>query len=363
MTGCAYLLGLGRIMLLPLSVVYRVVTATRNYLFDRAWISVYRAPIPVISIGNLTVGGTGKTPLVILLCHELKSRGITPAVVSRGYGGEARQPTEVTDTLPCSVVGDEPKLIWESAQVRVVVARRRKDGIALLLAQGVTPELVILDDGHQHRRVARDLNLITIDVSSERAIKGFCAGNLLPYGRFRESRTAGLNRTDIVVLSHRAPLLSYVTGAVTELIPPQIPVFTATLAPPSLTTLDGQACENLQNGAKVAVLCGIGNPAGFKRTVESLGVVVEAAKYLGDHQTMGLKDLIAWSSLLPEVLSILCTAKDAVKLKEIVPLGHQLRSQIRVVFAPIIIQDGSNALVECIKGLINSRGKQWQTFQ
>ncbi|MBV7434378.1 tetraacyldisaccharide 4'-kinase [Cardiobacteriaceae bacterium TAE3-ERU3] len=184
-------------LLWPLSQLFRAVAGLRRGLYRRGWLASYRAPVPVVVIGNITVGGSGKTPLVIALAQYLREQGVTCAVVSRGYGGAARTATEVLPESDAAVVGDEPLLIRHSAAVPVFVAPKRADAVKAVLAAYPQTQLVLCDDGMQHYALQRDMEIAVLA-----ADLGIGNGWLLPAGPLREPKSR-LSSVDAVVITGR----------------------------------------------------------------------------------------------------------------------------------------------------------------
>jgi len=162
----------------PLATLYRVVVSLRRRLYRAGWLASVRLPVPVIVIGNLSVGGTGKTPLTIAVAEALHARGYQPGVVSRGYGGSQREPLLLGDAPDPARVGDEPCLI-SSSGIPVAVGRDRPAAARLLLDAGCN--VLIADDGLQHYRLARDVEICVID-----GVRRFGNRRLLPAGPLRE---------------------------------------------------------------------------------------------------------------------------------------------------------------------------------
>ena len=167
------------ILLAPLSLIYWAIILVRRAAYALGIFKVHEFSVPVVVVGNLTVGGTGKTPFVISLAEQLKQRGWTPGVISRGYHGKASQPAVVPSDGDPGFFGDEPVLISRKTGVPVVVARRRSDAVNRILAESV--DLVISDDGLQHLALGRDADIVMID-----DIERFGNGLLLPAGPLRE---------------------------------------------------------------------------------------------------------------------------------------------------------------------------------
>ena len=283
-------------------VPYTIAVAVRNRRFDRGHAPTQCAGVPVISVGNLTLGGTGKTPLVEWLARWIRAQGVRVALVSRGYGAEQGsrndEALELEQKLP-----DVPHL-------------QNPDRLAacLVAVEELEMQLIVLDDGFQHRRLARDLDIVLID-----ALEPFGFGHVFPRGTLREP-VASLRRADIVVLSRadmvddsrrhalREPMAQYA---------PQALWCEAVHAPRSLINCWGnfQSHESLQ-GQSVAAFCGIGNPAGFRLTLESCGYDVAKFREFPDHHTFSRADIDSLGEWADQIgaAAVVCTQKDLVKI-------------------------------------------------
>lgn len=276
-------------LLTPLGWLYGAVTAWRVARAD------YRASVPVICVGNLTVGGTGKTPVAMALIARLAGKRVF--VVSRGFGGSLAGPVLV-DPLRHSAaeVGDEPLLL--AAFAPVVVARDRAAGVRLAEAEGA--ELVLLDDGFQNPSVVKDLSLVVVD-----AVAGFGNGRCLPAGPLREPVAAGLLRADLVVLlgdeGSRKHFLAGYSG--------RVPVLEGQIMPLA-TGMDW-------SGSRVIAFAGIGRPEKFFASLRGVGAEVLRTVALDDHQPLHpalIQRLLAEAGALGAQL--VTTEKDAVRLPE-----------------------------------------------
>jgi tetraacyldisaccharide 4'-kinase len=176
---------------LPLAALYGCVAAARRWLYRRGWLRSQRLPVPVLVVGNIVAGGTGKTPLAIALIEALRERGWKPGVVSRGYGGSATSPVLLDARADPAVVGDEPMLIRKRTDVPVAVGPKRVAAARLLLPQGV--DVIVADDGLQHYALARDVEICVVD-----GVRRLGNGRLLPAGPLREPGVR-LQEVDFVV--------------------------------------------------------------------------------------------------------------------------------------------------------------------
>lgn len=296
-------------LLLPISWLYGGIAILRRQLYKRGWLSSYRAPIPVMVIGNITVGGSGKTPLIISLVDYLQAKGITVGVISRGYGGDSRQmPALVTaDSLP-RVVGDEPCLIVSMTGVAMAVCPHRQQAIETLLAAHPDLQLIIADDGLQHYALQRDIEWIVVDVA-----RGFGNQQLLPTGFLREPIS---RLQDATVIEHTKPK---------KMLNPNHPQSAATstrltmqLQPDTLQLLWQPAVVTHPlphhlptpvSGMTVHAVSGIGYPQRFFMTLQTLGFEVLEHPY-PDHHDFSVAELLQYSHY-----PIIITSKDAVKIR------------------------------------------------
>ncbi|TVQ36935.1 MAG: tetraacyldisaccharide 4'-kinase [Wenzhouxiangella sp.] len=270
-----------------------------------------KPPAPVIVVGNLTVGGGGKTPLVIALARYLTATGRRVAVISRGYGGrEGNSPLRVTDPADPARFGDEPVLIAESTGVPVWICRRRAEALAAAMEAGA--DVVLSDDGLQHAALARSFEICLIDGQ-----RGLGNGWLLPAGPLRQP-VERLQEVDLVLVKGAG---DPVDGAVR-----------VDLKPERLAALDGSfrlEPEALQ-GQTVTALCGIANPQGFIQTLTDLGMLVRP-RIFPDHHPFSASDLADLQG------PVVVTAKDAVKLRRmggdqtihVLEVGMPLPDQVR----------------------------------
>jgi len=287
-----------------------------------------RLPCPVISIGNLTVGGTGKTPMTQRVCEFLRERSVKVCVLSRGYRGANEFGVAVVSTeerveLDARAAGDEAYLLARTLPgVPVVVGKeRRRSGTVAW--ERFRPDVIVLDDGMQHYWLHRDLEIVLID-----ALCPFDNGWTFPRGLLREP-PSHLRRADCVVLTNADK--AGVQASVAELksriarLALRAPVYTAQYAVQSLHALDrsGDLSPNWLSGRKIVSFCALGNPAGFEEQLERAGATLVHRVRLPDHQeaTMGELNEIIAASCAHGAEAIVVTEKDAVKLP---PLGRPL---------------------------------------
>ena len=274
----------GGFLLWPLEWLFRGLAALRRAAFRVGLADTRWAAAPVIVVGNINVGGSGKTPLVGWLARTAREAGWQPAIVSRGYGGaEPREPLAVGAETFAAVSGDEPLMLARDTGVPVFVSRDRYAAAAQAVARGA--DLVIADDGLQHYGLGRDAELVVVD-----ATRGHGNGHCLPAGPLREP-VSRLARADLVVHSNGAGGASY-RLSITEAV--------------NLETGERRSLESFA-GAVAHVVAGIGNPARFHTALEAFGIAVQPIA-VPDHGRLEP------SALSPDdAAPVLMTAKDAVK--------------------------------------------------
>lgn len=299
-------------LLLPVSWLYALIVILRRQAYKVGLFSSYRAPIPVMVIGNISVGGSGKTPLIIELVRYLQHQEIKVGVISRGYGGDSSQmPALVsTDSLP-SVVGDEPCLIVNMTGVAMAVCPNRRQAITTLLNAYPDLQLIIADDGLQHYALQRDIEWIVVD-----GARGFGNKQLLPTGFLREPMTRLQGAT---VVYHEKPNTILTYNYKSDNDSSAIKPLTMHLQPDSLERLwplsaqkNELACIDKappKSGVQVHAVSGIGYPQRFFDTLNALGYEVIPHPY-PDHYDFSLDELLQYSEH-----PIIVTSKDAVKLR------------------------------------------------
>jgi tetraacyldisaccharide 4'-kinase len=274
---------------LPLEALYRSVVGRRAEGFRNDPSSVVRLSVPVVVVGNITIGGTGKTPLIVALAAAMSARGFVPGVVSRGYGGSERGPYLLTGNDHPSKVGDEPSLIRQSG-VPVAIGRERPEAAQLLIDAGCN--LILADDGLQHHRLGRDVEICVID--GERRLGN---GHLLPAGPLREPATR-LSEVDFVVVNSGTPC-SGETGMTLE------GGVAINMADPSLSAPLSDFA-----GRPAHAVAGIGNPARFFNSLTAQGIAVDGHPF-ADHHAF-TRDDFTFADGCP----VLMTDKDAVKCRD-----------------------------------------------
>ncbi|NIY47120.1 tetraacyldisaccharide 4'-kinase [Cedecea colo] len=286
------------LLLLPLSWLYGLVSGAIRLSWKLGLRKAWRAPVPIVVVGNLTAGGNGKTPVVIWLVEQLQSRGIRVGVVSRGYGGKAeRYPLILTPATDTTQAGDEPVLIYQRTGAPVAVAPERSAAVKVLI-EHAQPQLIITDDGLQHYALARDKEIVVVD-----GVRRFGNGWWLPAGPMRE-RAGRLNSVDAIITNGGEAQ----AGEIAMHLQPG----------EAVNLLSGERCpaQVLQN---VVAMAGIGHPPRFFATLKQCGVTPVNTVSLADHQALTEADVV---KLLDKDQTLLMTEKDAVKCRAFVA-GHE----------------------------------------
>ncbi|MEH3478153.1 tetraacyldisaccharide 4'-kinase [Enterobacter cloacae] len=279
------------LLLLPLSWLYGLVSGVIRLLYRLGLKRAWRAPVPVVVVGNLTAGGNGKTPVVIWLVEQLQKRGIRPGVVSRGYGGKAAHyPLLLSPDTTTAEAGDEPVLIYQRTGAPVAVSPVRSDAVQALLAEHDV-QIIITDDGLQHYALARDKEIVVID-----GVRRFGNGWWLPAGPMRE-RASRLKSVDAVIVNGGAAR------------PGEIPMHLQPGMAVNLLTGERQAVSRLP---ALVAMAGIGHPPRFFATLEQYGARIEKRVPLADHQALVAEQVDA---LTTPGQTLIMTEKDAVKCR------------------------------------------------
>jgi tetraacyldisaccharide 4'-kinase len=325
--------GLLRMASLP----YGVAVALRNRQYNTARKRVHRCGVPVISVGNLTTGGTGKTPIVCFIATWFEQRGARVAIVSRGYGrGDADandEAMELQSRLPDVPHVQDPDRVKAS---RIAIDRHGA-------------ELIVMDDGFQHRRLDRDLDIVVIDATCP-----FGFDHLLPRGLLREP-VSNLRRADLVMITRCDAVPPSIVSDIEQRVRqshPAIPMVRSKHEPTHLLEFPSTRMPvGTLSGAKVAVVSAIGNPAAFEATVESCDAEIVDSRRLADHDSYTTETVPAlgqWiESLGDRIERVVCTHKDLVKLKTKVLGGRPLQA---IVIELTLISDREplDALLEAI---------------
>ena len=310
-------------LLIPVSFLYRAFMAVRRLLYQSGVFKVQEFDVPIIVVGNLTVGGTGKTPLLIHLSKELVAHGFKPGVVSRGYGAKGPYPVRVTPNTEVLHSGDEPLLIARSLDVPVVVDPDRVNAVKEVLKTG-SIDIVLSDDGLQHTRLGRQLEIVVIDGK-----RGLGNGLLLPAGPLRESAKR-LNSVNVVVRHGGVPK------------PGEASMETSLGAVVNIN--DGRESTLVSfKKKKCVVITAIANPDRFFQQLSDEGLQFERVEFF-DHHNFSLEDLQNYQNS-----TVLMTEKDAVKCQTLAgqdwwQVGQKTRTDGEVVELVLQVAGGGSVV-------------------
>ncbi|MBE2897745.1 tetraacyldisaccharide 4'-kinase [Pasteurellaceae bacterium 20609_3] len=307
-------------LLLPLSALFALVASLRRWCYQRVF-TPYTAPVPVVIVGNISVGGNGKTPVVIWLAQALQARGLRVGVISRGYGGEKTDKVRLVNAASdAQQVGDEPVLIAKRTGAAVAVCPNRQQAIEALLAQSAV-DVILADDGMQHYKLVRDVELAVID-GERRLGNGF----LLPAGPLREC-PARLKTVDGIICNGGQASAGEVQMR---------------LVADSAVNMRTQEVRPLREFATqtVVAMAGIGHPPRFFSTLAHFGIQPIAQHSLADHHHASAEQLQA---MVTEQQHLLMTEKDAVKYHAqaqsnwwYVPVQAQMSAEIEPIIENIV---------------------------
>ncbi len=283
------------LLLRPFSLIYLSIVQLRNALFDRKVFKVWKSPIPVVSIGNLSAGGTGKTPLVDWVVKYYLSIGCKPAIISRGYLRESKGVQLVSDGLRIMLssreAGDETTMLaWNNPDAIVVVAEKRKNAVTYIANRFAKrlPGVIILDDAYQHRAIERNLNIAVIN-----SAEPFTKAKMLPEGRLREP-LKNLSRADLVILNkirdeEQAGII------MKELEKTGLPIVKARVKNKELICFSGTSASSdeapLPKNLNAFAFAGIALPENFLDSLQKEGITVAAHRFFRDHEPYSAKKI------------------------------------------------------------------------
>jgi tetraacyldisaccharide 4'-kinase len=299
-------------LLLPFSAIFFLIIFFRRILYRLGIFQSTILPVPAIVVGNIFIGGTGKTPLVIWLVSALRAHGYSPGVISRGYGARADAVIEVKPDMSAVQTGDEPLLIARKCEVPVFVGRNRVAAAHRLLAAHPGIDVIIADDGLQHYALGRTMEIQLSDT------RGHGNGWLLPAGPLREPVS---RRSDFYVINGGGKSIASADTHRMQII--------GTHAEQMIDRQQHFALSSL-NDKRVAAVAGIGYPERFFEMLRSQGVVLESALALPDHFDFSTNPFVEIKADI-----ILITEKDAVKCRRIAGIGHDARLWVVPVEASI----------------------------
>jgi tetraacyldisaccharide 4'-kinase len=316
-----------RAALTPVSWLYRVVVAARNALYDHGIIATHRPPVPVVSVGNISVGGTGKTPVSAWLTGQLAADGHRPAIVMRGYG---------TDEVLLHVL--------LNPGVQIIADVDRVAGIRQAVRNGA--DVVVLDDGFQHRRAGRNLDIVL--VGAEQWLR---SRRMLPAGPYRESVSA-LQRADLVIITSKSASASDVGTVrrdVESVLGQHAAIAAARLDPVQFVAADGSDVMSLDTvrGQSVLAVAAIGDPDSFFGQLRQLGADVTEARYR-DHHEYDAADAAQLAAKTDGHKYVIATQKDVVKLAKLWPAAA---SQLWYLSQAVRITEGTSLVTAALANL------------
>jgi len=301
----------------PLSPIYTAAMTAREALYRRGLLPVRRLPCPVVSVGNLSLGGTGKTPLVIALAEWYQSQKTAPAVLTRGYGGSVgKGPFVVTDgdRLYASPreAGDEAVMMAETLKGIPVIAGSCRSASGLLAVERFGAQVLILDDGFQHMSLARSVDLVLLPARDP-----FLGGRVFPGGPLREPVSALRRASALVLTKAEDPTQTERARKTVHAAFPSIPVFSSETAPSALVSLAGEIHPlSHLSGLRILAFTGLADPIPFYRDLERLGADILERRSFSDHHPYTEADM-EWLRTKAHVTgaqALVTTAKDRVKI-------------------------------------------------
>lgn len=350
------------LILPPLSAIFSAVTRARLLAYRQGLFSVSRLPAPVISVGNLTTGGTGKTPLVEWVCRAIAdSSGRIDAqerphekkavcVLTRGYGrSDPRTQVVVSNGIEILAdereAGDEPLLLAQKLLgLAAVICNPNRVVAGQWAIENLKADVFVLDDGFQHLRLARDLDIVTVDATNP-----WGGGSLLPYGRLREARS-GLSRADCVVITRTEQVenLTSIKEAITQFTG-SAPIFCSRMTTSGILRLDGEiASLSTLRDEPIGAFCGVGNPESFFNHLRREGFKPTFMRAFADHHNYEQSELdaLVQDTKSRGATSLITTAKDAIRLRS---LNLEIPCYILEIQISI---DEDERLIEMIRGAI-----------
>jgi tetraacyldisaccharide 4'-kinase len=336
--------------LLPFAWLYAGVLHVRNWLYDSGIKESAAFALPVISVGNLRAGGTGKTPHVAWIVRHLQLAGQQPAILSRGYGRRTRGYVLADAAATAATIGDEPLQHYQdfAGQVPVAVCENRWAGLEKLLQAQPVVTAVVLDDAYQHRRVRPTLNILLTEQQ-----RPFYQDDVLPAGRLRESR-GGAARADVVIVTKSEPGLAAAAQAaiaahIQRYTRPQVPVLFSTYAYGAPVAV-GLARQRA--GAEIVLLTGIAQPGPLRDYLTRAGYRITHHAAFADHHRFTPADIAAVARQLRPGQCVFTTQKDAVRLLE--PALAPALASLPIFYIPIQVEfltDGAARLQQLLSPL------------
>ena len=319
-----------RTALLPAERVFAGVSGLRTLLYDAGWVKGYAPPVPVVSVGNLTVGGTGKTPISAWIARWLRDHGGHPAIVMRGYGD------------------DEPAVHRAlNADVDVIVSADRARGVDEAVRRGA--DIAVLDDGFQHRQLRRDADIVLVS-----ADQWPDEVRLLPAGPWREPLSA-VRRADLVIVTRKAASDRMVDKVNERLarVAPRVPRMSVHLLPDELVRVDGSERRPIAslNGERVTAVAAIGDPSAFFRQLAAHAAEVREVSWR-DHHRFTASDVARIVAESHGSARVVCTLKDAVKLRDLWP---RTAPALWYVSQRVIVERGVGGIEQLLATALRTR--------
>lgn len=298
-------------LLIPFSWLFLLITTIRNFLYNTGVFEQKTVAVPVLCVGNITTGGTGKTPWVQMISQHFKDLNKNVAIISRGYTGDFSGVVKVTDTMDPRRCGDEPLWLKRNTQSQVYIGRDRYV-VANQAMNEDSYDLLLLDDGFQHRQFYRDFNLVLLDASVDPS-----QYKMLPYGRLRES-FSGLKRADAIIINKcnyaNEKQVDHLYGLAAQYVG-EARVFRADFEFERWQPLVAELGQQIAHD-NVSLSCGVGNPSSFVKTVKAQGITPVKSFIYPDHHFWNPNDVELMAYQMKQINShhLVITEKDAVKL-------------------------------------------------
>jgi len=343
-----------RFLLYPIALLYGLIVRARNCMFNIGILTSETFSLPIISVGNITVGGTGKTPLTEFIIKMLKE-DYQLALLSRGYKRLTKGLVLANAQSTAAEIGDEPKQILDKfADITVAVSERRVLGVNALLAMYKKPDVIVMDDAYQHRYVTPGLSILVVDYN-----RPLWRDLMLPAGELREPMS-GKKRADIILFSKCPKQLSVDKQShfIRKIKPlPHQEIYFSTIAYQKPRLLfDGEQSEINLTEANILLVTGIANPAAFEQHVANMANHVQCLRY-PDHYQFSAKDIVQighrFNQLQGKAKFIVTTEKDAVRLKHIIERDSALAEYIYYIPIQIeILNDKQQEFIKKIKSYV-----------
>lgn len=348
--------------LLPFGIIHLIIVCLRNKLYDWQILKAKQLPKPVISIGNLQIGGAGKTPLTISILQKLQKEGLKVAVLSRGYKRKSNEeiiilkPNTKQEENIYETIGDEATLILSELHDGILGIGANRFRVGERLFQQHPVELFLLDDGLQHRKLHRDIDICLIDVSrwQDHAF-------LFPFGSLRDCKSS-LKRCHAVILSKVGDYQEK-ARKIEQMIKGKynVPVFEADLEPQALIKLrDGsQVSLSEMKGKKAGAFCGIANPDHFFMMLKKLEVDLVLKKNFSDHHDYSMDDVLNIGKMMAErgITTAITTEKDAVKIQNLIKESTLAEFDFCYLKVDLAIKE-ENESFKLIQNLLSSKSFQ-----